>query len=171
MLTLKAIEKWRDNRNKTDKKSVFAVNRYIFPDIVKRLVDCTDIAYISIGETEDCIDFYHYENYGHYLDSSSRVLNVDFDDVTNDEINGSYIFRAITEKQAQIICQFIMNNKDKHIICHCRAGKSRSQGVVRAILDCYPDIYTECSINSINPCLTPNYEVVRKIKREIYNFS
>ena len=41
---------------------------------------------------------------------------------------------------------------------------SRSQGVVRFILDTYPD-YRE---HPDNHCITPNREVVRKLKNEYY---
>ena len=50
------------------------------------------------------------------------------------------------------------------IYVHCSAGISRSQGVVRYILDTYGDEY-EFITNPNNPCLTPNYHVVRMLKR------
>lgn len=170
MTLLKTIEAWKNERGQSKKKNIFAINRYIFPDVVKLLIDCKDIAYISIGETKDCIELHQYGNYGHYLDSSSSVLNIDFDDISEDKVVDEYQLKAITTEQAKTICDFIIKNKDKHIICHCRAGKSRSQGIVRAVLDCFPDIYSECIVNKLNPCITPNYEVVRKLKKEMYQF-
>ena len=47
---------------------------------------------------------------------------------------------------------------------HCSAGLSRSQGVVRYILDTYGDMF-DIETNPDNPCLTPNYHVVRMLKR------
>ena len=47
---------------------------------------------------------------------------------------------------------------------HCSAGVSRSQGIVRYILDTYGDIF-DIETNPDNPCQTPNYHVVRMLKR------
>lgn len=52
---IKYIGYWKEHRNDSNKKNAFAVNRYIFPDIVNMLSDCEDIAYISIVETQDCL--------------------------------------------------------------------------------------------------------------------
>lgn len=49
------------------------------------------------------------------------------------------------------------------IYVHCSAGASRSQAVVRYILDTYPDI--KWKTRDENPCLTPNWHVVRMLKR------
>ena len=49
---------------------------------------------------------------------------------------------------------------------HCRAGQSRSQGIVRYILDCYPDIVWKTRLD--NPCETPpNIDVVAKLEKNI----
>jgi len=53
---------------------------------------------------------------------------------------------------------------DDTIYIHCTAGVSRSQGVVRYILDIYGDEY-EIKTNPNNPCLTPNIHVVLMLKR------
>lgn len=50
------------------------------------------------------------------------------------------------------------------IIIHCSAGISRSQGVVRYILDTYSDRYY-IHTRADNPCITPNMHVVRMLKR------
>lgn len=165
---IKYIGYWKEHRNDSNKKNAFAVNRYIFSDIVNMLSDCEDIAYISIGETQDCIEYNKYDEYGHYLENSDNVLNIDFDDISEDIEVENYHFKTITDEQAKQIYDFILNHSDYHIICHCRAGKSRSQGVIRAVFDMFPNRYAECYINKINPCATPNYEVVAKIKRYSY---
>lgn len=109
----------------------------------------------------------------HYLFSSDKVLNLNFDDITDvvkekDKDGNDVIYKTITQEQADEIIDFIEKNLNKHTIVHCRAGKSRSQGVYRAIMDCYEDYYGECVYNNINPCITPNMEVVRKVKRAYY---
>lgn len=127
-----------------------------------------DVAYISISATPDCarVVINDVNEISHYIASSDNVLNLNFDDVIED-IKGKdndgkdVLYKAITEEQADKIISFIEKNLDKHIIIHCRAGKSRSQGVYRAIMDCYGDYYGECPYNNINPCITPNIEVVR----------
>lgn len=86
----------------------------------------------------------------HLLPGGPNVLNVDFDDVSDGPT-------AITDSQASEIVKFIERNQDKDFVIHCTAGKSRSQGVARFILDYYD--YTG------GPCVTPNIEVIIKLKR------
>ena len=90
---------WKEHRNNSDKKNTFAVNRYIFPQIVDMLSDCKDIAFISIGETKGCIEYNKFEDYGHYLKDSENVLNIDFDDLECDFTFEGYNFKAITDEQ------------------------------------------------------------------------
>ena len=85
---------WKEHRNVSDKKNTFAVNRYIFPEIVDMLSDCKDIAFISISETKDCVEYNKFEDYGHYLQDSENVLNVDFDDLECDFTFEGYNFKA-----------------------------------------------------------------------------
>lgn len=54
--------------------------------------------------------------------------------------------------------------QDEIIYIHCAAGISRSQGVVRYILDTYGNEY-DIKTNPNNPCLTPNIHVVLMLKR------
>lgn len=53
---------------------------------------------------------------------------------------------------------------DDIIYIHCAVGASRSQGVVRYILDTYGHEY-DIKTNPDNPCLTPNSHVVMMLKR------
>lgn len=57
-----------------------------------------------------------------------------------------------------------IRNFDSTIYIHCGAGVSRSQGVVRYILDTYGDEF-DIHTNKNNPCLTPNSHVVMMLKR------
>lgn len=161
------IEKhWKEHRNDTNKKNAFAVNRYIFPQIADILSDCKDIAYISICETEDCVKYNNEEDNSHYLSSGENVLNLNFDDIEHDVIQDEYHFHAISNEQAKELYSFIEKHLDKHIICHCRAGHSRSIGVVKYIFDTYPEYYEDCELNALNPIVTPNYDVVTKLKQQ-----
>jgi len=61
--------------------------------------------------------------------------------------------------------------EDETFYIHCAAGVSRSQGVVRYILDTYGNDY-DIKTNPHNPCITPNVHVVMMLKRayrEIFN--
>lgn len=162
---------WKEHRNNSDKRNAFAVNRYIFPQIADMLSDCEDIAYISICETEDCVEYNHEEDNSHYLLSGENILNLEFDDIEYDIEQDGYHFHAISNKQAEQIYSFIEKHLDKHIICHCRAGHSRSIGVVKYILDIYPDYYEYCEINALNPIATPNYSVVTKLKQQYRKYN
>ena len=75
--------------------------------------------------------------------------------------------RAMTYEEALKVALFIdnqINSGAKNIIIHCSAGISRSQGIVRYILDTYGDTY-DIVTREDNPCITPNYHVVRMLKR------
>lgn len=99
----------------------------------------------------------------HYFPmSSENILNVDFDDVGENEIN------CLDIQTAKTIVDFIEKNIGKDFYIHCTAGKSRSQGIARFILDMYPDYNYQTRSN--NPCLTPNYHVVATLKRILYNY-
>ena len=79
-----------------------------------------------------------------------------------------YHFKAITDEQAKQIYDFLMRHFDKHIICHCRAGKSRSAAISEFLLQMFPDNYEECEANKLNTDKTPNGEVLRKLRRIYY---
>ena len=146
------------------KHKVIVCGRDEFPEQVKRKPGW---AYISISATPECAEFWlgDKSESEHHLPSGPDVLNLEFDDLEEDRTYKGHTFKAITQEQAEEIFMFVEDHLDKDILIHCRACKSRSQGVFRYILDTYPDYYEECEENKINPCLTPNIEVVRKCKR------
>jgi len=131
-------------------------------------LDRLDQAIISICCTGECRKYYLEPKKGktdnHIYKSSYRVLNIDFDDLNVDLNYKGHLFRTITEEQALEIVNFIELNIGKDFIIHCGAGKSRSQGVFRFIIESYPEYYEETIENKDNPCLTPNIEVIRKLK-------
>lgn len=99
------------------------------------------------------------------------VLNQS-DKTTEDDRRFSYksenygLITCMNYEQAVKIVRFIDSHIQRDvntIYVHCSAGRSRSQGVVRYVLDTYPDI--SWTTNPLNPCLTPNYYVVRMLKR------
>lgn len=148
-----------------------------------------NVAIISIGapwnEDED-----HW-----FKKTNDNVLNIDFDDVSPemwwngndyyDEAQNSddqdkyfnytksfgdikYDLRSFNYNHARTIVKFIEDHKDFNFFIHCSAGVSRSQGVVRYVMDTYGDF----EANPDNPCVAPNVHVTRMLKRayrEIYN--
>lgn len=160
-----------------NKSNVIVCSMYDFPQKVEKYggLKNENMAFISIMATDECAKYYLREKYGdnpkdneHFLPEGPRVCNVKFDDLEEDREFQGYTLRTITEEQADKIVNFIEQNLDKNFLIHCRAGASRSQGVYRFIMDMYSDYYTPCIENELNPCLTPNAEVVRKLKRSYY---
>lgn len=74
-------------------------------------------------------------------------------------------FHAMNYDEAFKLVKFIDERicEGDNIYVHCSAGASRSQAIVRYILDTYHNIDWE--IREDNPCLTPNWHVVRMLKR------
>lgn len=125
----------------------------------------SNVAFISIVGTPDCQEYYLGEKEEHWFKQSHpNVLNLAFDDIPRDSIEWKgHIFYGLSEEQAEEIVRFVEENLGKDFWIHCRAGASRSQGVVRYILDCYPE-YAWIT-RPDNPCNTPNIDVVSKLKR------
>ncbi len=149
---------------------ILVYSRENFKNFLDKFRERLDVAIISIECTGECRKYYmkevkNIQDNEHLLPSSYRVLNLDFDDLTQDKEWKGHLFKAISEDQAKDIIDFVERNIGKDIVIHCGAGKSRSQGVFRAILDLYSEYYQESPENKENPCLTPNIEVVAKIKR------
>lgn len=152
---------------KSMKHNIVVCNREDFPRQVKSKPGW---AYISISATPECAEFWLNDKSesSHYLSSGEDVLNLEFDDLAEDKIYKGHTFKTITQKQAEELFMFIEDHLHMNILVHCKAGKSRSQGVFRYIMDMYSDYYEECEENKQNPCLSPNMEVVRKLKRAYY---
>lgn len=132
-----------------------------------------DDAFISINSTDGVQADYFEKPQIHYFDGKSdNVLNMEFDDIENDQLeHEGVLFYGITKIQAKRIVDFIENHKGKNFYIHCKAGKSRSQGVCRYILDMYGEKFgydEDRSTRMENPCRTPNARVVRMLKREFY---
>lgn len=133
----------------------------------------SDKAFISICCTDECIQGYILARDPDAIDEHwfkqdhDNVINLNFDDIIDDEMisktnEGTFTYRCISKADAKRLYNFIENNKGKDFIIHCRAGKSRSQGVARFIYDCYPEYENG---RPENPCLYPNVNVVAKLKR------
>lgn len=79
---------------------------------------------ITYQRSEDCIDF----------------IQLCFTDTEEDVIVTDKIrYHTITDNQADLIVEFVENNKEKvdYFIVHCHAGISRSSGVAKALYEIY----------------------------------
>lgn len=158
---IKHIDRLISTIDKKQKQLLYCVDFLTFKTIAytnewdKKIPD--NIAIISIT---DVIKTRHY----HICKDSNNVLNLDFDDAdpqgyglddnAKTYSNDLNIIHFFTSEMANKVIKFIENNKDKHFIIHCGAGKSRSQAFVKYIKHIYYDIdfYT----NPDNPCIYPN---------------
>lgn len=172
---LEWINDWIEHRNDYSQKSVLVFNRRTFETAADITRGLDDVAYISISASEECAkEFFHdITEKDHYLKSADNVLNLEFDDITEDftftsETGKEVTYHTISEQQAEQVIDFVENNLNKHIILHCRAGKSRSAAVAVAITTLFPDNYAFNVYNRHNQCSTPNPDVLAKVKRAFY---
>ena len=132
-------------------KKLYCYNRWAFEDMCKKngwndKNLPADAAFISICGTKDCQEYVIKEREFHYFEEKhDNVFNAVFDDITEyrqpiPEEVGKYrkgYCYGLDTKQALDIVEFIRKNLGKDFYIHCRAGHSRSQAVVRYILDMY----------------------------------
>lgn len=136
----------------------------------------SDKAFISIIGTPQCIEHYLHSKDTHWFKNNCyNVLNLEFDDIDEESKDWKgQTFYGITEEQAKQCVEFIEQNKGKNFYIHCRAGRSRSAGICRYILDMYGKEYGYDETKSCrkeNPCKTPNIRVVSMLKREFYKMN
>lgn len=137
----------------------------------------TDAALISICCHEEVAKFVLFDGDAHFFsEDHANVLNVEFDDITEDVkvfdgkeygFPGKLTAKGITPETSEKIVRFIEDHKDMDFLIHCRAGKSRSQGVVRYILDFYEGPF---HTNPGNPCRfynTHTYTALRKARERL----
>ena len=107
---------------------------------------------------------YYDDALDNYLNNMSDDIFFNFDDVFN--FNDEHLsLHAMNYDEAFRLVKFIDERvcAGDNIYVHCSAGASRSQAIVRYILDTYPEIDWETRKD--NPCITPNWHVVRMLKR------
>lgn len=127
-----------------------------------------DWAVISICCKPEVVDNLLNGDDSHYFAvNHENVLNVEFDDITQDVEHISdpgvgFTAYGLDNKTAKRIVNFIDSHAGMDFMVHCRAGKSRSQAVVRYITDTY-DGYDET--NPDNPCQFPNIHTLNKLKK------
>ena len=89
-------------------------------------------AFIDIIGTEECRKYYLMEEMQHYFNNFSNVLNLEFDDLSQDVEYNGHIFKAMTMEQAEKTVDFIEKMINDGVIYFricCRAGYSRSRAI------------------------------------------
>ena len=128
-------------------------------------LDIDDHGPFWFGKHEaDCYD----KSLALYNDNQVKLSNAYFNNVYISGSNREFcsLIHVLDYEEAFALVKWI-DYRIKHddtIYIHCAAGVSRSQGVVRYILDTYGDEY-DIKTNPNNPCLTPNIHVVLMLKR------
>ena len=119
------------------------LSHYLFDEDMKKMnlnddnVENTNIAFISIIGTPECLKYYLDEGKTrHYFKEHKNVLNLDFDDISDVVIYNGHRFRGMTMEEAEKTVDFIENmikNGVEMIEGHCRAGFSRSRAIFEFI--------------------------------------
>lgn len=137
-----------------------------------------NIAIISIISSKDIKE----KDEIHLCNEASNVLNLDFDDASpvsylNEidatsetyEMQDGKVLQFFTPDMANKVLEFIKKNKGRDFYVHCNAGISRSQAIVRFMLNNIR--YNGWETNPNNPCMYPNgfvYQKLMEAYRTIY---
>ena len=113
------------------------LSHFLFDEKMKSLnlnddnVEDTNMAFISIIGTQECLKYYlEEEDTKHYFKDHRNVLNLDFDDIGTDVIYNGHHLRTLRIEEAEKAVDFIENvilSGVEEIKIHCRAGYSRSR--------------------------------------------
>jgi hypothetical protein len=119
------------------------LSHFLFDEEMKKMglndenVEDTNFAFISIIGTPECLNYYLDEgDTKHYFKGHHNVLNLDFDDISEDVLYNGHLFKTITMEQAENTVDFIeriVETKAEEIFIHCRAGMSRSRAFAEFI--------------------------------------
>ena len=119
------------------------LSHYLFDENMRSMdltddnVENTNMAFISIIGTPECLNYYLDEGETkHYFKDHPNVLNLDFDDISCDVMYNGHHFKTMTMEQAERTIDFIekmVKDNVELIEIHCRAGYSRSRAVAEFI--------------------------------------
>ena len=117
---------------------VIVLSHYLFDRKMEELelndnnVEDTNNAYISIIGTSNCIRYWIQEDDKHFFEDHPNVLNLDFDDISDNVLYNGHLFQCMSMNQAESLVNFVekyINEGVDTIYIHCRAGMSRSRAV------------------------------------------
>lgn len=147
---------------------VMCLKRNLNDDNIENI---NNTAYISIICTEECRKYYLEDETAHWFKNEHpNVLNLDFDDITEDRMYKGHLFKAMSEEQADKCIEFIENNMGKNFDIHCTAGISRSGAICQFIFDFYnkDNVYPKSDFEYFNRHIRPNNHVLTLLKRAYY---
>lgn len=130
---------------------ITVLSQYLFDTDMKMMglndnnVEDTNMAFVSIVNTEECLKYYVERVIKHFFKSHPNVLNLDFDDSPCDIMYNGHHFKTMNIEQAEKTVDFIEEMIKKgvdEIIIHCLAGYSRSRAIGEFI-------YRYCKENEI----------------------
>lgn len=132
---------------------VIVLSHYLFDERMKEMglddmnVEDTNMAFISIIGTQECIKYWIQDDDKHYFkENHPNVLNLDFDDISDVVIYNGHRFRGMNleeaEKTVNFIEEYLNNGSVDTIYIHCKAGMSRSRAIAEFI-------YRYCKENDI----------------------
>lgn len=146
--------------------SVNETNNHYFKESTKNVlnIDCCDISPEIYWNKDTSVDMYD-KLEDEYIESLKN--NTPYDDsafiYNYGPAKNNTVVYPLNYKQADEIVKFIEAHKNCDFYIHCAAGVSRSQAIVRYILDTYFD--HQWKIRRENPPICPNIHVVRMLKR------
>lgn len=125
-----------------------------------------DWAFISICSTPEIVRNVIQDSDEHYFKNPHpNVLNLEFDDITSqsEQVGPNTTAFGITRIEAFKVVKFIKENIDlgKNFLIHCRAGKSRSQAIVRYMITTYGKVET----SKFNPPVAWNSFVLDSLRK------
>jgi predicted protein tyrosine phosphatase len=160
----------------------------------EKILEKDNIAVISICCTdtspEEYKGMFSEEHYFYNKSNSKNVLNIRFDDIDprlwhghdfdlDNASEDDFLYdlkdkktspKALGWKQAQEIVAFVVKNLGNDFYIHCSAGVSRSQAIVKFILDSFSfpgNKKFNYKILPENPPVQPNIHVLTMLKRTI----
>lgn len=124
-----------------------------------------DWAFISICSTPDVARNIIQDEDEHYFkEPHQNVLNVEFDDITSNEEqeDANTIAYGLSTEDSFKIVKFIRLHVSlgKNFLVHCRAGRSRSQAIVRYMLTTYGTL----EVSKYNPPTSWNSYVLDHLR-------
>lgn len=146
---------------------LWCTSQYEFDQMIEREgLPENSVAISIIGTPEVLTEYLEEPETTHALPGDDpRVLNLEFDDIGSEVLvtrSGIHAY-GISDQQAKSIVKFLEEavETEKDIYIHCRAGRSRSQAIVRYVKHRWPGPW---ETNPRNPDDTPNYYVLGKLR-------
>ena len=161
------------------------LSHYLFDEDMKKMnlnddnVEKTNMAFISIIGTKECIKYWIQEDDKHYFKDHPNVLNLDFDDISDVVLYNGHRFRGMNLEEAEKTVDFIEKMIESGVDViegHCKAGFSRSRAIFEFIYryckehgidveysdrDNYTTIFNQGVMNRLNHAYWKKHRIMR----------